>query len=360
MVTISNSVGVTGPNKPVDVMIVQHLLNLNYDVADYQAPITGTVDDAMIQAIKRFQQNALAMKSPDGRITPGLSTFRRLANPGLGWILGALPPARAPKRADPAAPVRDGMRADLNNHDTHWVLRSVIGASRQARVATRSNEASSSLSNINDGTFLKLYDLQFGRLGSWQRAGLTKLINYINQDPEIRDVGWCAYMLATVKLECKDQWQPIREIRRGAGYVYGNPAPYTDAQGKKYANIYYGRGYVQLTWLINYITLGQALGLGDDLAKNPDHALDPDIAYNVMSYGMRNGSFSPGHKLSTYINASTCYYVSARRIINNDNVGDLIRGWALDLEMLLRVSCDGSFSDSPARGFVGRIPVGSR
>jgi hypothetical protein len=42
-------------------------------------------------------------------------------------------------------------------------------------------------------------------------------------------------------------------------------------------------------------------GLGDDLAKNPDHALEPDIGYDVMSYGMRNGSYSPANKLSTYI-----------------------------------------------------------
>ena len=58
----------------------------------------------------------------------------------------------------------------------------------------------------------------------------------------------------------------------------------------------YGRGYVQLTWKNNYLTLGKALGLGDDLAKNPDHVLDPDIAYEIMSYGMRNGSFSKGQR----------------------------------------------------------------
>jgi hypothetical protein len=171
--------------------------------------------------------------------------------------------------------VRARIVAGLTGRDTYGVLRSVIGASRQSRVATRLGEASSSLSIINDGAFLKLYDLQLGRLGAAQRAGLTKLIDYINRDPEIWDVGWCAYMLATVKRECNDQWQPIREIGRGAEHVYGNPAPYTDAQGKRYANIYYGRGYVQLTWLHNYIALGQALGLDDDLAKNPDHALDP-------------------------------------------------------------------------------------
>ena len=109
MVTISNSVGATGLNKPVDVMIVQHLLNLNYDVADYQTPITGALDNAMIQAIKRFQQNALAMKTPDGRITPGGITFRRLANPGLKWIMGAFPGVRTPTVADPAPAGRAGI-----------------------------------------------------------------------------------------------------------------------------------------------------------------------------------------------------------------------------------------------------------
>jgi hypothetical protein len=48
---------------------------------------------------------------------------------------------------------------------------------------------------IDDGAFLRLYDLQFGRLGALQRAGLTKRIGYINGDMDICDVGWCAYML---------------------------------------------------------------------------------------------------------------------------------------------------------------------
>jgi predicted chitinase len=229
----------------------------------------------------------------------------------------------------------------------------VIGASNQARVPTRPGEVSSTLSVIYHCTFLSLYELQFEKLGAAQRTGFTQLLEYINEDLEIWDVGWCAYMLATVKRECDNRWEPIPEYGRGAGHVYGNPDPYTDAQGKKYSNIYYGRGYVQLTWKKNYLTLGQALGLGDDLAKNPDDALDPDIAYDVMSYGMRNGSFSTGNKLSTYIDATTCDYEHARRIINGKDVAELIAGWALNLEMLLRVSCSCSFSDSPARAFAG-------
>jgi predicted chitinase len=55
----------------------------------------------------------------------------------------------------------------------------------------------------------------------------------------------------------------------------------TDANGKKHTNTYYGRGYVQLTWQENYASLGQSLGLGDDLLVNPDNALIPQTAYSM-------------------------------------------------------------------------------
>jgi hypothetical protein len=104
------------------------------------------------------------------------------------------------------------------------------------------------------------------------------------------------------------------------------------------------------------------VGLGDELAKNPDHALDPAIAYKVMSYALRKGLCPGGDALYTYINATRCDYLSARRIIfyGRDRPGfisaqdsaAIIQGYAEDLEMLLRVSCNTSFSDSPYRGFV--------
>jgi hypothetical protein len=66
-------------------------------------------------------------------------------------------------------------------------------------------EASSGLSIIQQTAFLRLYDLQFGIIDAAARAGLTKLIDCISADLEIRDVGWCAYMLATVKHECHNK-----------------------------------------------------------------------------------------------------------------------------------------------------------
>src|SRR6476659_1701018 len=101
MISISGTVGGAGRNKPIDVMIIQHLLNLNYDVADLDnfVAVTGLLDEAMVQAIKRFQQNALGNKRPDGRVDPGGGTFARLAAPDLKWIVKA-PAVRARLMAD--------------------------------------------------------------------------------------------------------------------------------------------------------------------------------------------------------------------------------------------------------------------
>jgi hypothetical protein len=41
MITLGHSVGGSGKNKPVDVMIVQHLLNLNHEAAKFRPPDIG-------------------------------------------------------------------------------------------------------------------------------------------------------------------------------------------------------------------------------------------------------------------------------------------------------------------------------
>ncbi len=48
---------------------------------------------------------------------------------------------------------------------------------------------------------------------------------------------------------------------------------------------------------------------------HPERAKEPQIAYNIMSYGMRKGSFT-GKKLSDYIHGDVCDYKNARRIIS--------------------------------------------
>ena len=171
-----------------------------------------------------------------------------------------------------------------------------------------------------------------------QVAGAGKLMGFISADPAILDIRWAAYMLATVKHECADTWVPINE--RGSsdyfhkyeadtliGHRLGNTE---DGDGFRFR----GRGYVQITGRANYDNLGRLIGLIDGLLKNPDQALDPQVAYKIMSVGMRRGSFT-GKKLSDYINQNASDYVNARRIINGTDQAEKIAGYAAKLEQVL-------------------------
>lgn len=181
--------------------------------------------------------------------------------------------------------------------------------------------------------FFNGYHQQFGALNQSQVNGLNQLLSSFEHDGNVRDTRWIAYMLATVQWECAGTYHPIEEYGRGRGQPYGNPvrAPNGTLQ------VYYGRGYVQLTWEANYIKMGQNLGIGNSLANNPSLALDPSWAYKIMSYGMRHGSFT-GAKLSDYINASRTDYVNARRIINGLDHASTIAGYAQKWHTILQNS----------------------
>ncbi len=45
---------------------------------------------------------------------------------------------------------------------------------------------------------------------------------------------------------------------------------YRGVKNAKYKNVYYGRGYCQITHEENYQTMSKTLGLGDELYINPD------------------------------------------------------------------------------------------
>lgn len=199
---------------------------------------------------------------------------------------------------------------------------------------------------FNHTTFFNGYREQYGKLNQTQVSGLDNLLGYIELDTELTDIRWAAYMLATVKHECADTYQPITE--RGPK-SYFNKYDAGTKIGKNLGNtvagdgyLFRGRGYVQITGRANYQKMSTNLGLTgeDDLIVNPDHALHPDIAYRIMSYGMRNGSFT-GKKLATYINATTCDYTNARRIINALDKAALIKGYAVNFESVLKNSLIG-------------------
>ncbi|MFL6290320.1 MAG: hypothetical protein ACJ759_05435 [Thermoanaerobaculia bacterium] len=192
----------------------------------------------------------------------------------------------------------------------------------------------------NHTTFFNGYRDLYGKLNQTQVSGLDNLLGYLELDADVSDIRWAAYMLATIKHECADTFQPITE--RGAKSYFDKYEPGTKI-GKGLGNtvkgdgyLYRGRGYVQITGRANYQKMTEKLALtGDeDLVLHPDSALHPGIAYRIISFGMRTGSFT-GKKLSDYINATKCDYTNARRIVNVLDKAATIKDYAVNFETIL-------------------------
>ena len=100
-----------------------------------------------------------------------------------------------------------------------------------------------------------------------------------------------------------------------------------------YPHLYYGRGYVQLTWFNNFKKASEKLK--HDFLNNPDDVMQIEHATNILLLGMKEGWFT-GRKLSDYINQSKKDYLNARRIINGMDKASLIAGYAETFEKALR------------------------
>jgi hypothetical protein len=194
---------------------------------------------------------------------------------------------------------------------------------------------------IDHTAFFNGYRTAFGRVTQGQVTGIELLGKLMEADPGLTDARWAAYMLATVKHECANTWQPI--VERGPRAYFDKYETGT-AIGRRLGNtqpgdgwLFRGRGYVQITGRANYARMTAELGLGAeaDLVQDPEQTLRPAIAYQIMSRGMRKGSFT-GKKLADYISGSTCDYRNARRIINGIDQASLIAGYAQTLETIVR------------------------
>jgi predicted chitinase len=287
--SISNNVGKNCANKPLDVLSIQHLLNGS--AASFTGreilKADGLYGANTLQQISLFQKEIVKLKFPDGIISPHKATHKTL--------LSKLAPS---------------YQLNLIEHSSFF---------QKQRVDLRK--------------FIALYTAQFPKEKSVN--DLANLLRKMLNDSDITDIRWVAYMLATVKRECAATWQPIEEWGQGKNKPYGNAIKVLDPDTQKEKNnVYYGRGYVQLTWDYNYSKVGQKLGLGNRLYIHPEHALEPMIAYKILSVGMREGLFAKA-RLVQYLSGSRTDYVGARNIINGQDHAHEIAKTAADIEQLI-------------------------
>ena len=167
-----------------------------------------------------------------------------------------------------------------------------------------------------DRARLTLFD---GKLLRRQVAGLAALLDYWEKHYEKGDDRWLAYVLATVHHETDRTFQPIEEYGKGRGKLYG-------MHDQQTGKMYYGRGFVQITWKANYAKLSRVIG--EDLVVHPEKALELGIATKILFEGMVRGLFT-GKKLGDYFNAKSDSWMTARRIVNGTDKARLISSYAL-------------------------------
>jgi hypothetical protein len=174
------------------------------------------------------------------------------------------------------------------------------------------------------------------------------------------EIPQLAYILATVYHETGRKMQPVREgfATTNAGAIKAVTALYNRGGIKtnyalpdfKTGKSYYGRGYEQLTWKVNYEKTGKELGF--DLVNNPDLMLEKHVAAKSLFTGMLTGRYT-GKRLTHYIKGEMKDYYNARRIINGTDKAKSIAGYAAAFEKALFVASD---SDSKERV----IPTGKK
>ena len=184
-----------------------------------------------------------------------------------------------------------------------------------------------------DWFFLQIAPLFKYKVRPGAGTGLDALLDVWEHRYSDCDDRWLAYCLATAYHETAFTMQPIEE--KGSEFYF--KAMY-DIEGRRPATatrlgntkpgdgyLFRGRGYVQITGRINYRKASVLVGY--DLEANPEYALLPDPAADLLFSGMRDGLFT-GKKLSDYFNANKTDWRGARRIVNGTDKADSIAEYA--------------------------------
>ncbi len=174
-------------------------------------------------------------------------------------------------------------------------------------------------------TWIDAAEKAWQKLDSVQRDSMGQILRAFRQygDGDYRKL---VYIMATAWHESK--LKPVRERRASRSQTW-----LLQLQDRYWASGYYGRGFVQLTWEGNYAKMGGFLGI--DLLGNPDLALQPQYAADIIVYGMMHGEFTR-RSLSRYINLVETDFYNARRTVNGTDRAGLIHDYAVLLQNQIR------------------------
>jgi LysM repeat protein len=152
----------------------------------------------------------------------------------------------------------------------------------------------------------------------------------------VTDLRMISYILATTHWETgaygqRFIYEPVPEQGKGRNKPYG-------VSHKKTGQIYYGRGFCQITWYDNYerfTKILNKLGYQVNLINNPDLLLDPKISTVVLVIGMRDGKFT-GADLDDYFTSTKSDWYNARRIINGVDRAVPIKDIAMEFYYIIK------------------------
>jgi putative chitinase len=204
---------------------------------------------------------------------------------------------------------------------------------------------------LNRKLFFTHYRAEFGVVTPATVKALEFLLTSFENDPRWEDVRHRAYALATIYIETYipktgQRYEPVTEF--GAKSYFNKYDGRKDLgntqKGDGYK--YRGRGFCQITGRANYAKFTELTGF--DLVFNPDLALDPQVAFKILTAGMFGGLFT-GKKLSDYINAKKTDYKGARRIINGQDRAAEIAELATQFESILTKSAAVSSPDDSGK-----------
>ncbi|MBU0653733.1 MAG: hypothetical protein KJ914_01220 [Gammaproteobacteria bacterium] len=235
---------------------------------------------------------------------------------------------------------------DYFNENSDWynARRILNGLERAAKIAEYAKNFNAALEKsiereINRNIFFDIIKSNpfSNELNNSQVEGMNIILDEWDKR-NLTDVRWLAYILATTYHETGRTMQPISETGHGQGKKYGIP-------DKDTGLIYYGRGLVQLTWKENYEGIGSIIG--EDLVKQPDKALEPQIATKILFELMIRGTINSDpsgspYNLERYFNKENSDWYGARRIGNAQldratQIADYARAFYFALEQSYKI-----------------------